>query len=644
MNLLSVDFIASFFYFLLAIFISFYLPGFFFISRLNLHKSQEVILSITTGMVLFAFQGFIFGYLNLRLLTYVYLLLFIGLYIWKKRAKKISLPSLDIKNADYLLLFILFAGVLTQIFSVWFNGIKISEGLYFCCGSVQDSVLHLAITDEIVKRFPPNEPGMYGQLLTNYHYWGSLVIGELIRIFKLPLISTNYQFMTIFVSLMLGLNALVFASVLKIGKGFGRWLLFFLYFGSDFIWGIVAIFNRDSIFFMRPLESGAQFLENLPRAFAVVVFFAAFSLFLIWIKKKDLYVGLIMSFLLASLLVFKVNIGVFAFSGLAFLGIYYLYKREYKMLIPLIVAVIIGAIIYLPTNSSSGGLYYTGFWRFENFVVQPSFKLDRLELARLIYLQHGNTLRVIQYELMYIFIFILAVFGTKLLGFIQTKKSLSLFPIQIHIVFIPAIIISFIAGAFFSQTSGGSNSFNFIVSVYILGSIYTALACFYWLKGRNLIKILLIVLIVGLTLTRSVVQTYSYIDDILNKRGYLIKNEELAAINYFSSLPSGLVIVDPNLEIDKNSPYLTFLTGHRMYLSGIINELEAHNIDYKDRLTIRDEIFKSKNPDKVADLIAENDIRYIYLKNKTKLTATDSAKFLPVIFHNDMIKILEFKK
>lgn len=69
--------------FLLAVVLAFFIPGDLFIRRLNLTNFQRVVLAVAGGMVLWALQGFIFGFLGLRDLTYVYLAV-CGI-LWLKR-------------------------------------------------------------------------------------------------------------------------------------------------------------------------------------------------------------------------------------------------------------------------------------------------------------------------------------------------------------------------------------------------------------------------------------------------------------------------------------------------------------------------------------------------------------------------------
>ena len=202
-TLINPFFWINFVYFFIAVFFAFYIPGVILLSRLKLTKFQETVLSLMVGMVLWGWQGFILGYLNLRWFSYVYL--FVFFFLWIKSKPKI--PKFGfVRNikTDYILVAIILLGVFAQLTSVWFSGTSMDKGLTFCCGMTPDNILSIAITNSVVNNFPPFEPGYYGKLITNYHYWGNLVMGELVRVFGLPLIATNYQYMTLFISLFFG--------------------------------------------------------------------------------------------------------------------------------------------------------------------------------------------------------------------------------------------------------------------------------------------------------------------------------------------------------------------------------------------------------------------------------------------------------
>ncbi len=644
MDILSINFWLFFVYYIFAIFIAFYLPGSFFIYKLKLAKFQETVLSFILGMVLWAWQGMVFGYLNLRFLSYIYLATFFIYWIKEKRLNSFRLKKINYKKLDFTLILIILIGVVSQLTSVWFNGVLTQGSLFFCCGTWPDNVLNIAITNQVVIHFPPFEPGMYGRYIQNYHYWDSIVMGELVRVFKLPLIPTNYQYMTVFISLFLGLTGIVFAKTLNLGKIFTRWLVFLLYFGADLVWLMVLFLRGRQIFNMHPMESGQQFLENLPRAFSIVVLFAAFSLFLIWVKKKDLRFGVILSLVFSSLVGFKIYTGLLIFPGLGILTLYGIWKKQYKYLLLFLFTSILSAVIYLPVNAGAGGLFYSGTWRFDDFIVQGYFgKLNNLELARRVYIAHSSWLRVLEYELIYSALFFTATFGTKMLGLIQTKKSLSRFPKELHLLLIPGFIISLILGSFFLQRSGGSNTFNFLVSIFIVGSIYTALSLDYWTANRKkILAIIIVAIILIFTLPRGIDQAYENLVNIKEGNALKITKQELNGLAFLRGIKTGqLILVDPAFGADKLSPYVSFMTDKNMFLSGQWDELEAHNINFSDRLTSLNIILNSPYPSSVSAELRRYNVGYIYMPVDNSLYATDSSKFLKVIFKNDTVKILK---
>jgi hypothetical protein len=423
-NMFNIAFWLYFFVFFIAVFVAFFIPGDFLIKRYNLSVLQRLILGTGIGMVLWGWQGFIFGYLGLRFLSYFYIIIFFLLWIRIQSRKfiKTITGKTFFNNVDWIVVVLIILGVGVQLSSVWFNGVYVKEGLFFCCSNLFDSILHIALTGQIVKNFPPFEPGMYGEIVHNYHYWGNLVVGDLIRVFRLPLIPTQNQYVMFLVSLFLGLSGIVLGQISGLGKSFYRWLVVFLYFGGDIIFILVSFMRREVNFQMSSIEDGAKFLVNPPRAISIVILFVGLSLFLLWLKKKNLFLGLLTFFILTSTIGFKVYTGFFALIGVSALLVLYLFRRKFQFILLFLVSMLVSATIYFPVNKDAGGLYFTGLSLFENFIVQPWMMLDRLELARRIYLEHHSWLRVMQYEVIFAFIFIATVLAQSLSDYYKIKN------------------------------------------------------------------------------------------------------------------------------------------------------------------------------------------------------------------------------
>src|SRR3989344_3746483 len=67
--------------FFIAVFIAFFVPGDLFLRNNNLSIFQRLILGSSLGMILWCWQGYIFGYMNIRWMSYAYLFVLFVLWI-----------------------------------------------------------------------------------------------------------------------------------------------------------------------------------------------------------------------------------------------------------------------------------------------------------------------------------------------------------------------------------------------------------------------------------------------------------------------------------------------------------------------------------------------------------------------------------
>jgi hypothetical protein len=630
--------------FFVAIFFAWYIPGSLFTRKLHLSLFPQTIISIGLGVVLWGWQGILFGYLGLRSLSYVYLLITLGIWIWQFWKEKPQLKKITLTKIDWILKAIVILGVIVQLTSVWFTGVPTAKGLYFCCGNTSDSLFHASLTQQIIETFPPFQPGMYGTIVHNYHYWSNLVIAELIRVFKLPILATQYQYSTFFLSIFLGLSVIAFCQIIKAKKTYTAWLLFFLYFGGDLAFLISFVFGHGLNFNMTSMEDGTKFLVNPPRAFSINLFFVGLSLLFLWLKKKNYSTGFLTALVFGSIIGFKVYTGLFVIAGLSALATFFLLRANFRMLPPIVSSILLSLLIYLPVNSNSGGIYFTGLWVFENFIVNKDLGLNNWELARVVYQQHGNWLRVTQYELIFTILFFIATFGTKLLGLIQTRKSLSLFPVQLHIFLLTGLAVSLFTGLFFQQSSGGANTFNFLVSLFIIGSLYTALAAM-WLveKFPKKITIIIICTILSLTLPRVTREWVENLKQLAIQNGKIINNEELTAYQFIKEhtpVDTLLLVDTQKFSLSQDSPYVSLLTQRKVFLSGT-GILRSHNIDFRERSKTQEDILQINNAKIVQPLLKNNKITYIITSAETKLPTEKKSKIFLIVFKNREIKILK---
>lgn len=645
---INLNFWLFFVYFLIASFISFYIPGSFFVKKIQISKFNKFVLAIIIGMSFFVWQAYVFSYLGVRWVSYLYVGIFLLIWIrnnYKYTSYLFNKKLLTKRNSiDFLLILIIIFGIIFQLIGIWFSGMSLNGGMTFCCGHDPDNILYASVVYEIIRNFPPYEPGMYFQVIQNYHYLGHVIPAELIRIFNLPLLPTVFQYFTLFLSTMLGLSSIVVAQLLGMKKTFTRWFVFFIYFGGDLAYLVLFILGKGLDFNMHSLENGSMFLLNMPRAFSIIMFLGILCLLILWVKKKNIFLGILLAICASELIGFKVYTGIFAALGFFALAIYFVYKKNFKMLIPIAIFYIGSAIVYFPVNSKAGGLFFSGFWRVNDLIVLPELGLSRLELARRIYTENNNYIKVFAYELFFLLLYLFITFGTKLFGLVQSKKSLSFWPIEIHIFLVSGLASSTILGLFFLQTTGGSNSFNFLVSVIIISSLYAALSCWHFIsKVKNFAKYLIILLIV--LLTASPVLNMGFENFYLLRSSQpAISNQELQALSFLKKQKnSGKGLVVSNIGSAVEYPYINFLSDKLLFFSGRELELIQHGINYIPREKSTQIIFNSTSSAEIIKELSRNNIEYLYMSSKSNLRSRDTF-FVKTLFDNSVIKILRYEK
>ncbi|MBI4080503.1 MAG: hypothetical protein HY430_01915 [Candidatus Levybacteria bacterium] len=641
-------------YFLFAIFVSFYIPGSLVLP--NTVKKEYgffayLSLSFIIGLVFFAFQGALFGYVGLRFLTYVYLAS--CFLLWYKRhpvlqskrniTRFIEKGFRD-KKQWFLLIVIILVGIFGQTQAFFSAGLVLSEGIHIISGSSDDQFWHTALISQLVRRFPPQEPGLFGVPVYNYHYWSSLVPAELIRIFHLPLLPAQYLFIYPFLSFLLGGSAFALSAVLRFRKATAVLFVFMQYFSSD-IFYIVTFITR-SVFDLTggPLEEGTAFLENPPRAYAIIITFAGIALLSLWFRTRQLRYAILVSLLFGSIIGFKVHTGVMVIAGLGCLGIYFLVTKQWRMVLPLLATVVISACIYFPVNKESGGLLYSAFEMARNFAVQPQFALSRLELARRVYHDYLNPLQELRMDLMMLFIFLLSQFGIRNAGWLPSRKVLRTLGLPIYIFVAGGTISAMTLATFFLQPVSQLDIFNFYVSGSLLLSIPAAIVLGQLFEKKKAFAVLMIVLLISLTIPRWIYKTRS-ITTYIDKAGHtpIVATHELKAMDFLRdhTKQDDLVLVINKGNWDSHHPYVSIFTNRDMFLSGQVI-LGRHGIPTKERSAIVEQIATSTNHKDVRRLLEENNIDILYFYGNDELSKGLAGAGMQKIYQDKFFMFYRF--
>ena len=637
--------ILSFLIFALAYFFLVTCPAFVLLKPVKLRFLEKLVIANSLGISLVAISGMVFGYIGLRSISYFYYLLFfiLFLFFYKKEILNFKLENLKFR-IDYLSVFIVALGTISMLSAVWFMGVYTDKGLFFCCRGVPDAIYHLSLTKELVDNFPPQEPGMRGVYVQNYHYFSNLVVAEFSRLFRLNFISVQFRYLSVVLAVALGLSPFVLSAIIGAGKNYARWLALFLYGSGDILYLLLFLRGKGITFNLTIIDDASKLLAGPPRAFSVVLLLGGICLISYWVKRKNWYTGALIGIILGSLLGFKIYTGIFAIIGILTLTVFSLFKKNYITLVPFFVTALLSSTYYILVNKNAGGLVFNGMWRFENFILNDNLNISKLEYMRLTALSAKNYLEVFGLEILFVIIYYIFLFGTLNIAFFQTKKSLKFLPVEVHVFLVAGISFSVLAGSFFVQKTGGANTIQFLINAFIFLSFYSALAVSYFNRNlKGFLKYIFILTIVLFTLPRVANETlanFKYINFKTN--GVLVQNTDLESFRYIKNnlTEKSTVAFDPWMSEDESFMYASFLGNREVYLAGA-GVLRDHGQNTTEREIVVKNIFETPNNDTLKKLMTRNGIDYLYVSKGSSLNIMKLPNSLNVIFDNGSAKILK---
>lgn len=623
MSEFSPIFILQGFLFVFMIIICWYIPGLTIVRNIKLTFWNLHAAALLTGFSLWSAITVLFAYIGQRNLTYLYLTLFFLLFfVYKKNF--VHSFSLN-KKVDVILLFILILGVVTQSSLVFFMNVSIGNNIVTCCGHIPDNHLFLAMTNELVQRFPPFEPGVYGAELKNYHYFSHLMIAEIIRLSHLPLSTTVYQFLPAVLSLLLGLSAIVFGTVLRLNNLYKRWLLFFMYFGADAVFLLVLLLGKSNPFILGSMENGITALYNLPKTFSYIILMTGLIWLILSVQKQKLLFSFITSIILALTIGHKAFTGIFVWSGMLGLFVLFVYRKYWILSIIPFITIFLGYFFQKTMISESGGFFYSGLWRVHDFFAMRELGLSEYLLARNIFISANNWIRVFFIDFVMFFIFILVTFGLKLIGFIQTKNSAQNIPLYMHVFFILGTIPSFILGMFFLHEKAGSITVNFLITIFFIMSFYAALSLAYAFTAlKKKTYVFIIIIFVLLSSLRSVSELYNaFIKQMPQSTSFTKKD-----INLFTYIrdntSSNSLILPLGYSITYEELYISYVTNRPIYVLGNYGGPEVKKI-----LPHRESVIKKLDSEVSVDvakkIMLDENINFILIPKQKEYPWLDST-------------------
>lgn len=636
-----LEFIAYWISSLLVFFLTFYIPGRVVLGKyVKTNPLESLVLSVFLGMSLWGIQGYVFGYLNLRFLTYAYLT--INWFIWIKflaNEKSKIKESFKLVIQDKWLVIILTIGIPISIVSVFTSGLPGNDGVGFYGINPIDGSFHIALINSLVRQIPPEEPGMAGVLVSNYHYWSNLILAEIIRVYKLPVTNLFYQYFPSFLALFYGLAAYLFGKLITNDKNTGRFFVFFVLFAGNLGYLVMFLLSGDINFSLASLDNGVLLFTNPPRVLAQAVFLAGTIAVIKWLKTEKMSWGVISALMMGITVGIKVYVGIFASLGMGILFFYFVYQKKLKMIVPIMLSALLSILIFFPTNKNAGGLFWAPFSWPKHFFAQGEASLLMWHLQMDEFKVHNNTLRIALLTTQMTITFLVITLGTRVLGVFGLIYSLrKINKLLLVFLVIPSITFVFI-GLMFLQESGIFESFNFIAVASLIASFFTAvflggLMNKYISNKRKLFRWVylgIVLVIVSLTFPRTLFDARRFYNLYDLKSGYILSWMDVSFFeNMKYEIDRELVITDPTDSLGQYSPYVAAFTGKRMYFSGE-GVLKAHGLDVSERGTNVKDLFTETNPKAFVERIGDLGVKYIYLRKPASDTFKNDEYFKVVI-------------
>lgn len=658
--LTDLSFWFSALFFLLAAFVSWFIPGWVVLSQVSWkNQGLKATLSLPVGLALWGFQGYVFGYLDLRLLSFLYLFVCTIVFFQQQRQERWkSFAHLwQVIRGTPLwihLAIVLSAGA--QVLAHVGSGLRTSQGVMFYFVNSVDGMMHIAYIQELARRFPPQEPGAAGFALQNYHYWSDLVLADIHRVWQIPIIHLFFQFAPVLLALW---SMLLVTQVVRFLGGNKRAIvvaLFLFGFGSDATYLLTQALHGTWGSTVASLDTGPSFFFNIPQVFARFIFLASFLLFLESWQRKSWRLIVLTCLLIASLFGFKVYYALYAICGFCSVVAFevvktfiqyvrkntllqsfrYTWSQQGPMMAAVALLAGLSLLVYLPTNSGAGGLTFSYFEWPRRLLSAENIDYADWFLRMQVYEAAGNLRNIFLFNLWAVFLTFVAIYGTRMFGLLPLFRVKDENWARTLLLFLPANLIFILLGLFTLQTSGGLNIFNFLIVPILSLNI---LAAFSLAQLPSKIFVPVFAVFALLTLPRSFLQLEDFVDRYSRaKTDLVITNEQLEGFEFLrtqtdeTALVQGLVTSQEDLQ-NQLSLYIPFFSQRDSYIGGL-SMLDSHNQPTEERVAMVQNAIKAYETASNSAELRSLGIEYLYIP----ATEADRFKQTPV-FQNEAASI-----
>ncbi len=436
-------------FFLFILYYLIYLSGKYFLCLLFKKRFlflEDIFLSCVTGLLFITIFSYILSFFHIPSFFLFPLSIFFTFSLWKEELlfpvwkNDVLLPLLFIIGAT-----ILFS--LPMLTSGLFHGELYLKGV-----NAGDGIWHLQLINELSNHFPPDIPGFAEAPLSGYHFFYNFLLSRF-NYFENPtrLLFQYFPLLTAFLWTS-GVYTLLFKMTKKISVGL--WGIFFTCFGGSFPFFLPLLRQPFAFTSFFGVDQPIQALFNPPFAFSIVLVTFLFYCFYAFEKEKHKGWLILLTLCGGLLFMFKAYAGMIVLSSMGLFFFYYLYKRQWELLISIGGIFLLTLLTYGVFADSSSRLLFHPFWMIEKMFQEHQTWYGYTEKIHT-YSQQGVLKGLLITYIVGIFIFLIGNVGTRIVGIIAllrkaiTQRS---YPTEFTIFLLLTSSLSFLLPFFFLQS------------------------------------------------------------------------------------------------------------------------------------------------------------------------------------------------
>lgn len=517
----------------------------------------------------------------------------------------------------------------------------------------RDGVWHEALVGQLEKNIVPNNPGLAGIGLSNYHYFYNLLVHVSHVASGIEPRFFIYVFFPIVFSVLLGVGTYKLASVLFKDKLTSILAVYFVYFGSSFGW-IIEYLHSGELGGESAFWANQPVSMNLNPPFAISLVMMIFIVLLLrrYLRRPSWLLGILLGLLSGVLIGFKAYAGVLVLGALLVLSAKRLIlNRDYGLSFVFVFSLIVALGVYLPRNSGSGGLIEVlPFWLVDTMIdAGDRVGIPHLTARRFAYLNDKKWFHYGAVEILAISIFFVGNLGTRIVGLYGIgKKNLR---DDTHIFIFLMMGAAGLLPLLFVQKGNPWNVIQFFYYLLFFASLWTSVALVkFYRRFRGVYARVLVGIFLILTPLSSIGTFRSWLYP--NPPSFLPIAEK-QALEFLSEQEDGVVLkhnFDSTLRAEYSDPfplvvyaesmYVSAYSGKEVYLEDIEQQIVL-DTNFRDRQRGVEEFFSETDLEQIGKFLREEKIKYVYLPKVYFLPLAEGDYPMRKIFENEEVNIYE---